>query len=114
MKPSSIQKRLLTVATLALTLWLTGCAQVPKTDIASPTPTPEVQPEVQPVALPEVKAIDTVKTPVAKPKAPLPTEPPADIWVRIRQGFAHARLGKRFGERPRGNGIHRALTTSSE
>ena len=88
MKPSSIQKRLLTVATLAFALWLTGCAQVPKTDIASPTPTSEVQAEVQPVALPEVKAIDTVKTPVAKPKAPLPTEPPADIWVRIRQGFA--------------------------
>lgn len=88
MKPSSIQKRLLTVTTLAIALWLTGCAQVPKTDIASTTQTPEVQPEVQPIASPEVKAIEPVKTQVAKPKAPLPTEPPADIWVRIRQGFA--------------------------
>jgi len=36
----------------------------------------------------EFKPSSAFKTPLVKPKPPTPTEPPADIWVRIRQGFA--------------------------
>ena len=84
MTSSAPQKSFFILVSLALALWLTGCAQVPKTEEAPQTQTQAPTPEVAA----EVKVSSPVKTPAAKPKPPMSSEPPADIWVRIRQGFA--------------------------
>ncbi len=88
MKSAFVQKPRLTLATLALAIWLTGCAQFPKSEELSANPTASPAAQGQPEAPAEIKAIAPTKAPTVKPKAQVPLEPPADIWVRIRQGFA--------------------------
>ena len=92
MKSSANQSRFPFLLSLTLALWLTGCAQVPKSE-----PAPQAQSTEM---VPEVTVSSPVNAPVAQPKttAPMlmqvpapvlvPLEPPSDIWVRIRQGFA--------------------------
>ncbi|MEY3938404.1 MAG: Membrane-bound lytic murein transglycosylase precursor, partial [Pseudomonadota bacterium] len=82
---------------LCLALFLTGCANVQKqaetsavdvgttveattaeTTVVSPPPTAPTPPLV----------LAPLKTPIVKAKIEDVTEPPADIWVRIRQGFS--------------------------
>ncbi len=65
---------------LLLAWTLSACTQLPK--VEEPT-LPET-----PASAPEVKAAKIVKSVVIKPKPDPNAEPPADIWVRIRQGFA--------------------------
>jgi membrane-bound lytic murein transglycosylase D len=71
---------------LSLVIGISGCAQLSKpgdpTQVQTPAPTQAAE------AVPEFKPSSPFKTPAVKPKQPTPTEPPADIWVRIRQGFA--------------------------
>ncbi len=88
MKSAFAKNPLLTIAALAIALWLTGCAQVPKIEEIPATPTSSPAPQVQSEAPAEIKAVVPAKAPTATPKAQVPLEPPADIWVRIRQGFA--------------------------
>jgi membrane-bound lytic murein transglycosylase D len=92
MKSSVNQSRFPFLLFLTLALWLTGCAQVPKTEPAPQAQSTEV--------VPEVTVSSPVNAPVAQPKTTAPMlmqvpalvlvslEPPSDIWVRIRQGFA--------------------------
>ena len=79
---------------LGLVFWLfslTACVQLPKVEeapqaeapLSSTITTAISTPEVQPSSSPVTQA----STPPPKP-LPVSTEPPADIWVRIRQGFA--------------------------
>ena len=71
---------------LSLVIGMSGCAQLSTpgdpTQVQTPAPTQTAE------AVPEFKPSSPFKTPTVKPKQPLSTEPPADIWVRIRQGFA--------------------------
>ena len=75
---------------LCLALFLTGCANVQKLAEVSPV-------EISPTAEATATATPPPPTPnliapfiaaIVKPKMDDLTEPPADIWVRIRQGFA--------------------------
>jgi len=74
---------------LCLALFLTGCANVQKQAEISPA---EVSPTVEvtssPPPAPATVTAPVQKTAVDKLKIDDPSEPPADIWVRIRQGFA--------------------------
>jgi membrane-bound lytic murein transglycosylase D len=81
---------------LCLALFLTGCANVQKQAEISPS---EISPAVNSSAttttapqapnVPSVSSIiATVQVPTVKAKVEEVSEPPADIWVRIRQGFA--------------------------
>ena len=65
---------------IVLTIVLSGCASVEKI-----TETPTAATEVKAA---ETKTAAIVKNTPAKPKLEVNNEPPADIWVRIRQGFA--------------------------
>ena len=65
---------------IALTIALSGCASVEKK--------PEIPNATTEVKAPETKTATIGKTLPAKPKLEISSEPPADIWVRIRQGFA--------------------------
>jgi membrane-bound lytic murein transglycosylase D len=71
---------------LLLVIGISGCAQLPKPVEPSQVQTPA--PAQAPEPVPEFKPSSPFKTPVVKLKQPPPAEPPADIWVRIRQGFA--------------------------
>jgi len=80
----------LTLTGSLLVVGISGCAQMPK-----PADPPQVQIQTQtqaqaqaPQATPEFNPSSPFKTPFVKTKPPAPQEPPADIWVRIRQGFA--------------------------
>ncbi len=75
---------------LCIALFLTGCANVQKLAEVSPV-------EISPTAEATATATPPPPTPnliapfiaaIVKPKMDDLTEPPADIWVRIRQGFA--------------------------
>jgi membrane-bound lytic murein transglycosylase D len=67
---------------LGLVVGLSGCTQLPKIEELPKAQTQATE------AAPEVKPSSPFKPSVVKPKPAPPTEPPADIWVRIRQGFA--------------------------
>jgi len=88
---------------LCLALFLSGCANVQKqaetnpVDISttaenastsSPTPTTATVTAIPPTATTPPQVLAPVKAPIVKAKIDDVTEPPADIWVRIRQGFA--------------------------
>jgi len=75
---------------LCLALFLTGCANVQKLAEVSPV---EISPTAESTATatpppPTPHLIAPFKAAIVKPKMDDVTEPPADIWVRIRQGFA--------------------------
>jgi len=75
---------------LCLALFLTGCANVQKLAEVS---TVEISPTAEATATatpppPTPHLIAPFKAAIVKPKMDDVTEPPADIWVRIRQGFA--------------------------
>jgi membrane-bound lytic murein transglycosylase D len=82
---------------------LTGCANVLKqaetnpVDISTtaenaststPTPTTATVTAIPPTATTSPQVLAPLKAPIVKAKIDDVTEPPADIWVRIRQGFA--------------------------
>jgi len=88
---------------LCLALFLTGCANVQKqaetnpVDISTtaenaststPTPTTATVTAIPPTATTSPQVLAPLKAPIVKAKIDDVTEPPADIWVRIRQGFA--------------------------
>jgi len=88
---------------LCLALFLSGCANVQKqaetnpVDISttaenastsSPTPTTATVTAIPPTATTPPQVLAPVKAPIVKAKIDDVTELPADIWVRIRQGFA--------------------------
>ncbi len=79
---------------LCLALFLTGCANVQKQAETSPTEINSIEVPTSPTATPTPLAptaprlIAPVQAPIVKVKVDEVTEPPADIWVRIRQGFA--------------------------
>ena len=77
---------------LCLALCLTGCASVQKQAEISSV---EVSPTVEatnaappPTLAPPAQMAGPFQAPIVKAKIDEITEPPADIWVRIRQGFA--------------------------
>ena len=81
---------------LCLALFLTGCVNVQKQAEISPS---EISPALNTSAItttapqaPNVPSVSsiiaTVQAPSVKAKVEEVSEPPADIWVRIRQGFA--------------------------
>lgn len=72
MKSAFAKNPLLTIAALAIALWLTGCAQVPKIEEIPATPTSSPAPQVQSEAPAEIKAVVPAKAPTAKPKAQVP------------------------------------------
>ena len=86
MKPFPAYLHVFSNTCFLLVIGLSGCAQLPQ-----PLEAPQAQAQA-PIqvteAAPEFKPSSPFKTPVAKPKPLAPLEPPADIWVRIRQGFA--------------------------
>ena len=68
---------------------LSGCSQLPKTEETAQAPAVTPAQVQAPEAAPAFKPSSPFnQTTIAKPKPPAPVEPPADIWVRIRQGFA--------------------------
>jgi membrane-bound lytic murein transglycosylase D len=88
---------------LCLALFLSGCANVQKqaetnpVDISTtaenaststPTPTTARVTAIPPTATTSPQVLAPLKAPIVKAKIDDVTEPPADIWVRIRQGFA--------------------------
>ena len=77
---------------LCLVLFLTACANVQKQAEVSPvevSPTAEATTAAPPPILPPPpKVAGPFQEPIVKAKIDDITEPPADIWVRIRQGFA--------------------------
>ena len=88
---------------LCLALFLSGCANVQKqaetnpVDISTtaenaststPTPTTATVTAIPPTATTPPQVLAPVKAPIVKAKIDDVTEPPTDIWVRIRQGFA--------------------------
>ena len=84
-----------TAAALFLTLLASACAQLPipdeavPADAAAPPPAVVRVAEAPPASEPAVPAAqpEQVETP-APVAAPEPEAPPADLWVRIRKGFA--------------------------
>ncbi len=86
MKTNPVLGRLKRIALVGLALFLTACANFEKpTEASSPATDTPVATAPTPTATPP-KA--TPRAPMAKPKMSDTAEPPADIWVRIRQGFA--------------------------
>ncbi len=81
---------------LCLALFLTGCANVQKqAEINPPDISPTLEPATQtattlqtPLSSTGPRMVAPVQAPIVKAKLDEVTEPPADIWVRIRQGFA--------------------------
>ena len=84
---------------LCLALFLTGCANVQKQAETNPadistaaenasTSTSATSTAIPPTATTPPQLLAPLKAPIAKAKIDDVTEPPADIWVRIRQGFA--------------------------
>jgi membrane-bound lytic murein transglycosylase D len=86
MKSFAASLRVFLITCFFVVIGLSGCAQ-----LSQPHEAPQAQasaPVQVTEATPEFKPSSPFKTPVSKPKAPASIEPPADIWVRIRQGFA--------------------------
>jgi len=81
----------------ALALVLAGCASPPPTTLKSqavqPAPAVHASPVIKPpaIALPVTTKFEPFKLNPA-PLLAIPNEPPADIWQRIRQGFAMPNL----------------------
>jgi membrane-bound lytic murein transglycosylase D len=81
---------------LCLALFLTACANVQKQAEISPTEiSPMVEPATQtattlqaPVTPTAPRLVAPAQATIVKAKVDEVIEPPADIWVRIRQGFA--------------------------
>ena len=88
---------------LCLALFLSGCANVQKQAETNPvdisttaenaststsTPTTATVTAIPPTATTSPQVLAPLKAPIVKAKIDDVTEPPADIWVRIRQGFA--------------------------
>jgi membrane-bound lytic murein transglycosylase D len=84
---------------LCLALFLTGCANVQKqaetnpVDISTAAESASISTSSSATAIPPTattppQVLAPLKAPIAKAKIDDVTEPPADIWVRIRQGFA--------------------------
>ncbi|MEY3937908.1 MAG: Membrane-bound lytic murein transglycosylase precursor [Pseudomonadota bacterium] len=84
---------------LCLALFLTGCANVQKQAETNPadistaaenasTSTTATTTAIPPTATTPPQLLAPLNAPIAKAKIDDVTEPPADIWVRIRQGFA--------------------------
>jgi membrane-bound lytic murein transglycosylase D len=84
MKTHHVLDRLKLIVLIGIALFLTACANLQKPTEALSSPA-EVQ-ATPAVTQPPAKA--TPRTSIAKPKVIDSSEPPADIWVRIRQGFA--------------------------
>ncbi|MEY4448673.1 MAG: Membrane-bound lytic murein transglycosylase precursor, partial [Pseudomonadota bacterium] len=86
MKTNPVLGRLKFIALVGLALILTACANLEKpTEASSASTDTQVATAPTPTATPP-KAMP--RAPMAKPKMSDTAEPPADIWVRIRQGFA--------------------------
>ena len=84
---------------LCLALFLTGCANVHKQAETKPvdistkaenasTPATATVTAIPPTSTTPPQVLAPLKAPIVKAKIDDVTEPPADIWVRIRQGFA--------------------------
>ena len=84
---------------LCLALFLTGCANVQKQAETNPadistasenasTSTSATATAIPPTATTPPQLLAPLNAPIAKAKIDDVTEPPADIWVRVRQGFA--------------------------
>ena len=82
---------------LCLALFLTGCANVQKQAETNPVDisttaenasTSTTAAAIPPTATTPPQVLAPLKAPIVKAKIDDVTEPPADIWVRIRQGFA--------------------------
>ena len=84
---------------LCLALFLTGCANVHKQAETKPvdisttaenasTPATATVTAIPPKSTTPPQVLAPVNAPIVKAKIDDVTEPPADIWVRIRQGFA--------------------------
>ena len=82
---------------LCLALFLTGCANVQKQAETNPVDisttaenasTSTTAAAIPPTATTPPQVLAPLKAPIVKAKIDDATEPPADIWVRIRQGFA--------------------------
>jgi membrane-bound lytic murein transglycosylase D len=90
---------------LCLALFLTGCANVQKqaetnavdisttaenvsTSTPTSTSTTATVTAIPPTATTPPQVIAPLKAPIVKAKIDDVAEPPADIWVRVRQGFA--------------------------
>ena len=84
---------------LCLALFLTGCANVQKqaetnpVDISTAAESASISTSSSATAIPPTATtpphvLAPLNAPIAKAKLDDVTEPPADIWVRIRQGFA--------------------------
>jgi membrane-bound lytic murein transglycosylase D len=65
---------------VVLLIAISGCASVEKTADTTSAATEVKAPETKPVSVAKIAPL--------KPKMDISNEPPADIWVRIRQGFA--------------------------
>ena len=79
---------------LCLALFLTGCANVQQqaersaVDISTTVDATAATTVAPPTAQTPAQVLAPIQTPIVKAKIDDVAEPPADIWVRIRQGFA--------------------------
>jgi membrane-bound lytic murein transglycosylase D len=93
-----IQMNLLHIATLAALFWLAGCATAPVSEpppaaVPEPPAAKAAEPVAPPVAAPAPAVIPAgplqpITASDAASPAVAPLEPPADLWERIRRGFA--------------------------
>ncbi|MCI3953879.1 MAG: lytic transglycosylase [Burkholderiales bacterium] len=85
--------RLRTAAVLGLVLIVSACAQVPSSEVATVAGLEQAAPEPTPVeAVPAAQMpVPTTVEPVVAPKQ-LVEVPPANLWLRIRNGFAMPNL----------------------
>ncbi|WBY02205.1 transglycosylase SLT domain-containing protein [Ramlibacter tataouinensis] len=92
-------RSLLQAAGLAITLWLAGCASTPGTDAPSSSwpagagevPTSAARAPAGPPVLPS-GPLSPITPAHASPRSVAALQPPADLWERIRGGFAMSDL----------------------
>jgi membrane-bound lytic murein transglycosylase D len=94
-----IQMKLFHIAVLTSLLWLAGCATPPASDTPAPKTPPPHQPFVPSVIpggpLPAVipgGPLQPITAGEAASRGVAQTQPPADLWDRIRRGFAMPNL----------------------
>ena len=86
-----IQMKLYPIAALSALLWLAGCATPPASESTpSPAPAAAVQPGA-PAVIPS-GPLQPITAGQAASLAVAPQQPPADLWDRIRRGFAMPNL----------------------
>ncbi|MCM2252156.1 MAG: transglycosylase SLT domain-containing protein [Ramlibacter sp.] len=82
--------RLLHFVTLAAVFWLAGCATAPLPEPAAAPAPAQAAPPVQPAAPSVIPSgpLTPITAAEAASRAVAQLEPPADLWDRIRRGFA--------------------------